>query len=317
MRARRIQLVALDLDGTLIGDDLRLRPRTVAAIRAVVDRGVHVALVTGRMTTSALPYAVELGLRGPLVGLQGALIREMPDPGSRRLGRLLYHRPLAADAVLDALAWCREAGLSAHVNHLERMVISANDERVDDYSRWAFGRVAVVPDLEAWVRHPVTKVISVGPPPLPEVALARARTDFAGRAHATVSHPAFLEFLSPRVNKGRAVRYVARRLGVDLGATLAIGDQLNDIEMLSVAGTGVAMAGAPDPVRAVARLVAPPLAEEGAAQVLEEMILGGRPGAGRTGAGRPGSDGEPGVARGTASRSIGENGTGRSTGRER
>jgi hydroxymethylpyrimidine pyrophosphatase-like HAD family hydrolase len=85
----------------------------------------------------------------------------------------------------------------------------------------------------------------------------------------------FLEFLSPRVNKGRAVRNVARRLGVDLEATLAIGDQLNDIEMLATVGTGVAMAGAPDAVKAVARLVAPPLAEEGAAQVLEEMILGG------------------------------------------
>lgn len=317
MSATRFRLVALDLDGTLIGDDLRLRPRTVAAIRAVVDRGVHVALVTGRMTTSALPYALELGLRDPLVGLQGALIREMPDPGSRRLGRLLYHRPLAADVALEALAWCREAGLSPHVNHLERMVISAGDERADDYSRWAFGRVAIVPDLEAWVRHPITKVISVGPSPLPEVALARARTDFAGRAHATVSHPMFLEFLSPLVNKGRAVRHIARRLGVGLGATLAIGDQLNDIEMLSVVGTGVAMAGAPDAVRAVARLVAPPLAEEGAAQVLEEMILGGRSEAGRPGAGRPGPGGEPGVARGTAGDGIGENWTGRCSRRER
>jgi Cof subfamily protein (haloacid dehalogenase superfamily) len=276
MSPARFRLVALDLDGTLIGDDLRLRPRTVAAVRAVVDRGVHVVLVTGRMTTSALPYALELGLRDPLVGLQGALIREMPDPGSRRLGRLLYHSPLAADVVLEALAWCRAAGLSAHLNHLERMVIAADDERADDYSRWAFGRVAIVPDLEAWVRRPVTKVISVGPPPLPDFALARARADFAGRAHATVSHPMFLEFLSPRVNKGRAVRHVARRLGVDLEATLAIGDQLNDIEMLATVGTGVAMAGAPDAVTAAARHVAPPLAEEGAAQVLEEMILGGR-----------------------------------------
>ena len=277
MSRRRIRLVALDLDGTLIGDDLRLPPRTVATIRAVVARGVHVALVTGRMTSSALPYARELGLRAPLVGLQGALVREMPAPGSARLGRLLLHRPLPADVARDALAWCRAAGLVAHVNHLERMVIPAGDERADDYSSWNFGRVLLVPDLAAWIRAPVTKVISVGPPPLADRALDRARADFAGRADPTVSHPMFLEFLAPGVNKGRAVRFLARRLGVDLRDTLAIGDQRNDVEMIAEAGIGVAMGGAPEAVRAVARRVAPPLVEEGAAQVLEELVLGGRP----------------------------------------
>lgn len=274
MSRRPIRLVALDLDGTLIGDDLRLPPRTVATIRAVVERGVHVALVTGRMTSSALPYARELGLRAPLVGLQGALVREMPAPGSRRLGRLLRHRPLAADAARAALAWCRAAGLTPHVNHLEQMVIPATDERARDYSRWNFGRVVPVPDLEAWLRHPVTKVIAVAPPPLAATVLARAQADFAGRADVTVSHPMFLEFVAPGVNKGRAVRYLARRLGVDLRDAMAIGDQLNDAEMIAEVGTGVAMEGAPDAVLAVARIVAPPLAHEGAALVLEELVLG-------------------------------------------
>jgi Cof subfamily protein (haloacid dehalogenase superfamily) len=273
---RRIRLVALDLDGTLIGDDLRLPPRTVATIRAVVARGVHVALVTGRMTSSALPYARELGLRAPLVGLQGALVREMPAPGSARPGRLLLHRPLPADVARDTLAWCRAAGLTPHLNHLEQMVIPAGDERAEDYSRWNFGRVVLVPDLEAWIRGPVTKVIAVGPPPLADQSLERARADFAGRADATVSHPMFLEFLAPGVNKGRAVRFLARRLGVDLRDALAIGDQRNDVEMLAEVGMGVAMGGAPPAVCAVARLVAPSLAEEGAAQVLEDLVLGGR-----------------------------------------
>jgi Cof subfamily protein (haloacid dehalogenase superfamily) len=275
---RRIRLVALDLDGTLIGEDLRLPRRTTAAIRAAVERGVHVVLATGRMTTSALPYARELGLRAPLIGLQGALVREMPAPGSARLGRLLLHRPLAADVAHDTIAWCRAAGLTPHVNHLEKMVVPVSDQRADDYSSWNLGRVVVVPDLGEWIRGPVTKIISVGRPPLPDASLERARADFAGRADPTVSHPMFLEFLAPGVNKGSAVRFLARRLGVDLRDALAIGDQGNDAEMIAEVGMGVAMAGAPDTVRAVARLVAPPLAEEGAAQVIEELVLGGRPG---------------------------------------
>ena len=281
--ARRIRLVALDLDGTLVGEDMRIRPRTVAAVRAVVDAGVAVAIVTGRMSSSALPYARELGLRGPIVGMQGALIRAMPDPGRPGLGRLLYHRPLPAAVARDALAWCRSHGLDPHLNHLEQMVIPASDSRAAEYVRFNFGRVVVVPDLDAWVRHPVTKVISVGDPPAPTRLLPVARADFDGRAFVTVSHPMFLEFVAPGVGKGAAVRWLARRLGVDLRDALAIGDQLNDLEMIDEVGFGVAMPHGPAELRAAASLVAPPFDEDGAAQVLETYVLRGRPGARRAG----------------------------------
>lgn len=271
-----IRLVALDLDGTLVDEDLRLPPRTAATVRAVVERGVHVALVTGRMTSSALPYAREMGLRAPLVGLQGAVIREMPAPGSARRGRLVRHLPLPGRVAIEALAWCRAAGLAAHLNHLEQLVVAADDEKADDYSAWSPGRIRVVPDLAAWIRHPVTKVISVSEPPTAMASLPAARAAFAGRADATVSHPMFLEFVAPGVNKGRAVRYLARRLGVDRRAVLAIGDQVNDLEMIAEAGLGVAMAGAPPEVRSAARMTAPPIAEGGAAAVLEELVLGRR-----------------------------------------
>ena len=275
-RARPIRLVALDLDGTVVGDDMRIRPRTVAAVRSAVDAGVAVAIVTGRMTSSALPFARELGLREPIVGMQGALIREMPAPGRPGLGRLLYHRPLPAVVAREALAWCRANGLEPHLNHLERMVILAGDSRAAEYVRFNFGRVVMVPDLDAWVRHPVTKVISVGDAPMPTRLLPRARADFAGRAQVTVSHPKFLEFVAPGVSKGAAVRWLARRLGIDLRDTLAIGDQLNDLEMIEEAGLGVAMPHGPAELLEVAALVAPPFEEDGAAQVLEAYVIGGR-----------------------------------------
>lgn len=271
--------MALDLDGTLVGDDMQIRPRTVAAVRAVVGSGVAVAIVTGRMASSALPWARELGLREPIVALQGAVVRELPEAGRPGTGRLLYHRPLPAAVARDALAWCRTHGLDPHVNHLERMVVPAADTRAAEYERFAFGRVVVVPDLDEWVRHPVTKVISIGDPPAPTRVLPAARAHFDGRAVATVSHPMFLEFVAPGVSKGAAVRWLARRLGVDLRDALAIGDQLNDLEMIGEVGFGVAMPHGPAELRAAARLVAPPFDEDGAAQVLETYVLRGRPAA--------------------------------------
>jgi hydroxymethylpyrimidine pyrophosphatase-like HAD family hydrolase len=90
-----------------------------------------------------------------------------------------------------------------------------------------------------------------------------------------------MEFMAPGVSKGRAVRWLARRAGVPLGQCIAIGDQYNDLEMITEVGHGVAMPSAPAAVRAAARYVAPPVTEAGAAQMIERIAFGGeRPGRG-------------------------------------
>ncbi|MEO8208572.1 MAG: Cof-type HAD-IIB family hydrolase [Chloroflexota bacterium] len=267
-----IRLIALDIDGTLVDDDLALRDRTVTAIRRALRHGIHVSLVTGRMTSSATRFAETLGLSGPVIGYQGALIREMPSQRGGA-GRLLHHWPLQPLAAQAAVIWSREHGLDPHLNHLERLVIRDDDPRVDDYSAFLGARATRVPDLAAWIQKPVTKVVAVGPPDLPASLLDEARATFAGRADATVAHPRFLEFVAPGVSKGAAIRWLARRAGVPMGAVMAIGDQLNDFEMLAAAGHGVAMPSAPEAVRNVARYEAPPLAVEGAAQMIERLAL--------------------------------------------
>ncbi|HEX7430965.1 MAG TPA: HAD hydrolase family protein, partial [Candidatus Limnocylindrales bacterium] len=105
--------------------------------------------------------------------------------------------------------------------------------------------------------------------------LDEGRAHFAGQAEVTLSHPRFLEFMAPGVSKGLGVRWLARRLRVPLSQCLAIGDQYNDLEMISEVGHGVAMPSAPAAVQAAARFVAPPVGEEGAAQMIERIALDG------------------------------------------
>jgi hypothetical protein len=276
-----IELIALDIDGTLVGDDLEIGPRTRAAIRKARRRGVLVSLVTGRMVSSALPFARVLELDAPIVGYQGALIREMPVAGSNRIGKLLVHTPLRPDVAREVVRWSRSVGLDPHLNHLERFIVRTDDPRADDYAAFMGWDADVADDLLATIRHGVSKVMAAGEPPLPTDVLAAARERFAGRADVTVSHPRFLEFLAPGVSKGRAIRWLARRHGIALGAVLAIGDQWNDREMLAEVGHGAAMPTAPVEVRDAARYVAPPLAEEGVAQVIEALVLA-TPSAART-----------------------------------
>ena len=268
-----IRLIALDIDGTIIGDDHDVAERTIKAVQAAMERDIAVSLVTGRMVSSAMRFARELGLTAPLVGYQGGLIRAIPEPDSKRLGKLLLHTPLRADVARQILTWTRARGLDPHVNHLERFILRADDPRADDYSAFMGARAELVPDLIEAIDHPVTKILAVGEPPLPVEVAPAARAEFAGLADVTISHPRFLEFVAPGVSKGRAIRWLARRLRIPLGATLAIGDQWNDFEMIAEVGHGTAMPSAPAEVRAVARYVARPLEEDGAARMIEQLVL--------------------------------------------
>lgn len=267
-----IRMIALDIDGTIVGDDLTLGRRIRSAIRAALDRGVRVSLVTGRMATSAQRYAETLGLTDPIVAYQGALIRSMPDPGMR-LGRLLLHRPLPAVVARRAIEWSIGNGLDPHVNHLETFVIRADDPRVDDYSAFLGAPARRVPNIAGAVVRPVTKVLAAADAPRPMRSLDAARAAFVGHADVTVSHPRFLEFVAPGVSKGGAVRWLARRHGILLGHALAIGDHLNDLEMIQAVGHGAAMPSAPAEVLAAARYLPGPVDADGAAELIEALVL--------------------------------------------
>ncbi len=272
-----IRLIALDIDGTLVGEDLVIADRTMAAIAEARRRGIEVALVTGRMVTSAMPFAEALGLDGPLVGQQGALIRAMPAAGARpgRVGRLLYHRPLPPATTIEIVKWCRERDLIPHFNHLEWMVVAKDEERLEEYRLFVGDRLRLVDDVLVRAQHPVTKVVAIGEGEHSLDVLDEGRAHFAGRAEVTLSHPRFMEFLAPGVSKGAAVRWLARRHGVPLSQCLAIGDQYNDLEMIGEVGHGVAMPSAPPAVQAAARFVAAPVGEQGAARMIEKIALDG------------------------------------------
>lgn len=278
----RIRLAVCDLDGTLLRGDMTASARVRAALAEVRSAGVPVIVASGRMYRSVLPWARDLGLDGPVVCYQGAYVRELPGvatiPGQGDepdpAGALLLHRPLRIPVAREAITWCLDRGLDPHVNIDDRLVMALGDENAADYERASGVDARFVPDLAASLDRPPTKVLAVGPTGRPEALLDEARRAFAGRAQVTVSHPDYLEFNAPGVTKGRAVRWLARRLRVPPARIVAIGDQYNDLEMLTAVGHGVAMGQAPDAVRRAARYVTRGIDDDGAALALEALVLG-------------------------------------------
>ncbi len=278
-----VRMIALDVDGTLVGPDMQLSERTVAVISEAVRRGVRVSLATGRMPSSAVVFANRLGLVEPIVGHQGAVVRAMPSPEARgdvapppargRIGRILSHQPLPVDVMADAVRWCFANGLNPHLNHLERMIVQEGDPNFADYSEYLGRDAETVSDLVRDIRTPVSKLISVGEPGRPMALIGEARRLFGHRASPTVSHPRFLEFVARGVSKGRAVAWLAHRAGIPMGQVLAMGDALNDVEMIEDAGHGAAMATAPAEVRLAGRYIAAPVAADGVAELIEALVL--------------------------------------------
>jgi HAD superfamily hydrolase (TIGR01484 family) len=276
-------MVALDIDGTLVGHDMLLSERLVAAVGEAVRRGVKVTLATGRMPSSAVVFANRLGLEEPIIGHQGAIVRAMPTglrrrtvappPNRGRIGRILSHQPMPAEVIREAVRWCFDNGLNPHINTVERMIVQADDPNVADYSAYLGTDAETVEDLARDIRTPMSKVIAVGEPGLPMALIGEARRVFAGRANATVSHPRFLEFVADGVSKGRAVAWLAHRNGIAPGQVLALGDALNDVEMIADAGHGAAMASAVPEVQLAARYIADPVDQDGAAALLEALVL--------------------------------------------
>jgi len=83
----------------------------------------------------------------------------------------------------------------------------------------------------------------------------------------------FVEVVNPQVSKSRALAMVADRLGIARAEVCAIGDNLNDQDMVSWAGFGVAMGNAPEALKAIARYVTGPIGEAGVARVIQRFVI--------------------------------------------
>ena len=121
----------------------------------------------------------------------------MPVAGSDRLGRLLVHTPMPAEVAREIVAWTREHGLDPHLNHLERFIVRHDDPRADDYGAFMGGDAGAVPATSSTsIRHPITKILAAGEPPLPTELAPLARERFDGLADGHDQPPAL-----PRVHR--------------------------------------------------------------------------------------------------------------------
>jgi len=263
-------LICCDIDGTLLGGDHTISGRTTRAIQAVVQRGIAVALVSGRSPQSLALLQKELSLTGPLGAFNGALSL---DEGKN----IIDERPIDYRSALRALD---ELGHT----ELEFFLYTNRNWYVQKHNRWHDSEVALtgIPGTIAPL-HELESLLAGDEKPFKLLAMHRERsyiTDmtaylaqhFAGRLNIFNSHPLFIEIMAPDVDKGRSVRAFEEHYHVTRDRVIAIGDYYNDIPMFQAVGLAVAMSNAPPAVQAHAHQIAPANTEEGLARFLESLV---------------------------------------------
>lgn len=264
-------LLALDLDGTIVGRDLRILPETVSAVRAFQQTGGRVTIATGRTLRTTVPFADGLGVDGPLICYQGALIAD------HRSGETIYHHPVPGPEAAEAVRRLLEAGVYVHAYIDDELYVPWLGKEVDLYQTFSPFKLAVnvVDDLEAVVRErPPTKLLFIEDENQVEPQLYGLRMHFVDRLHIVRSHAHFGELTAPGITKASALAVLADLLSIPQMQVAAAGDQANDLEMLEWAGFGMAVRTGPPALLAAADELIDGPEQAGLARGIREYVLG-------------------------------------------
>jgi len=271
-----IKLLVLDIDGTIAGVSNEINPSVKQAVKAAQNRGVQVAIATGRMYRSALRFHQAVGSNLPLLAYQGAWIQ---DPVTEQLHRHWCVEPATARKLLDYFEQPElKSLLSVHFYINDHLYVREITPETEIYSARSEIEAIAVGDLRNVLDNAPTKVLALSEDTeVIDRLLGNLRQQYTpAELYLTKSVATFFEATNPAVNKGTGVRYLAEQLlGLEPAQVMTVGDNFNDLEMLEYAGIGVAMGNAPSDVQAVAQWVAPSVEQDGAAVAIEKFLLKG------------------------------------------
>ena len=271
-----IRAVFLDIDGTLVAHGDSISPGVRRALQQVHDRGIEIVLCSGRTRYRIMPIAKQMPEPpGYVVCANGSVVMHLGT------GQTLYRHLLPIPIALRIVQAILDAGSEPYVF-----------EDTDDTSAEG-SRVLFHPDRPTgdWAERPRYRPFERIAEELPfcpvcvscfgDAAQMRPLAqnmmrEFEGRVSIIQSgseNTWGVEFYVANISKQLGLETVAAHLDVNQDEILAIGDHVNDFEMLKWAGVGVAMGNALPEIKAAADWVTADVLEDGAARALERFIL--------------------------------------------
>jgi Cof subfamily protein (haloacid dehalogenase superfamily) len=270
-----VRLVAIDLDGTLIGDSLTISDADRRAIGRAQSAGIEICIATGRMFSAGRPFAEALGLQGYLIPLNGAAVYDVAT------GAMVHAVPLDTRVAVEALDALRAKNYRVQLYFDDKLYLDGMDERAEHYIRMSRVEPVMVPDLRVLLtgvpppEPGPMKLLGIGPESDVLIQVAELSARLGTRANVFRSQPPYIEVTDPKADKGSALEWVAGRCGIDLQAVAAIGDSDNDAPMFARAGCSFAVSSGTPLAKSTAKIVVGPLGT-GVAEALAAVLEGAK-----------------------------------------
>lgn len=281
MARQLYRFLALDIDGTVTADGKTIEPRLARAAQRARSLGVIVTLATGRPYAACGAFIKGLAIDVPVVVHNGAVII---DP---RTGGILSLTPIPKSKAFRVLelarrtrvhVFAREIGPSGE-NVLTEPFSRPPNPAEREYLEHNATPVKWTPRLEDGITGQIPKFLIMDDPEVIEGLASLLNLELGAAVNVYVygtphsSGIGGLEVFAGAVSKGAGVRAVAAALGVQPGEIIALGDDMNDEEMLAEVGLGVAMGSAPPNVRGAAAFVTGTASQGGAATAIVHFLL--------------------------------------------
>lgn len=244
-----IQLIATDIDDTLLTEDKKLLPEDQKAILSLQQSGIRFILASGRPTASMKTLADELSLSkfsNFLIGFNGGEIYECATH------KLIYQETITLENFKTLCHFATQHHLSLITYHQDKIWYDTFSEYLPIEQEITQLELQKVPSLLEAIHTPVVKAIILGEPQHLTDISKQLSSLYPTLFSVAISKPFFLEITPTGVNKGSALQFLATHLNIPLKNTLAVGDSYNDIELLTTAGVSVAVSNAKNEVLALA-----------------------------------------------------------------
>ncbi len=265
-----VDLIAIDLDDTLLRDDVSISEYTKDVLRRAQSAGVRIVIATGRMFQAARPWGQFLGLGDvPMVVYTGAMVARCES------GEILDYDPMDLDTALEILAMGRDHGWYMQSYIQDELYVAEYNDRTIFYEKVCGVRARVLGDA-FWTpdEAPVKLLIYENDPATFEEAVRLTVPAFGDRAGHVQPNRYFLEWNKKDASKGRALTRLCAEWDIPLSRVMTFGNSENDVSMLSLSPWSFAVANADAAAKGAARYETASNNEDGVAKAVAKYVLG-------------------------------------------
>lgn len=268
----KYKLIVLDVDGTLLNSNREITKRTIQTLRRVQQMGIRIALASGRPTYGILPLAkaIDLGVYdGYIISYNGAQVMEAKS------GQILFERRIDPQMVPYLEKKAAKMGfIMAYYDGNEVVSTDISDPHIMDEAKMNGMTLRQDDVLSLTMVDWPAEIMLVSDDEQALTSLeGHMQRHLNGVMDTIHSNPYYLEIVGYQVGKSYAMSALVQKMGIDMSEVLAIGDGEADINMIQMAGTGVAMANATEGVRRCADFTTLSCDEDGAALAIEKAIM--------------------------------------------